>query len=178
MIKIITYPKKQFDQMVNSKEYDQNDLFISIGYTRSHEHFEEGFDIPALPNNSGSLRVKSVKPGFDTPAMTDNPNFLRVKFDDILVDFGPNNLAFTQENAQEIFKFLGQEQPSNTIHIHCQAGQSRSAAVGEALKYIFNEMDINVDLYHTNSYTNPNTTVLRVMFENKGILVEAAKNWK
>ena len=153
-IKIITYPKKQFDNMVFKKEYNIEDCFISIGYTKS----------------------LTWDPTFDTPLKPDTEKFLRVKFDDVIEDFGENNLAFTQENAERIFKFLEHNQPSPTIHIHCQAGQSRSVALGEALKIIFTEIGYNVDLYHTNTYVNPNATVLRIMLENKHLVSSRDEN--
>jgi len=109
--------------MVKNKEYQDSDYFISIGYTREINDVEEGYDEPQIPIlNNPNLLLKSTKPGFDTPEIPIAPNFLRIKFDDVIVDFGPENLAFTQENAEEIFKFLKHALPTSTIHIHCQAG--------------------------------------------------------
>lgn len=169
-MKIITYPKKKFDEMVVRGEYAPDDIFISVGYTRSIEDFEEGYDEPVIPVRYGNMRVKSVKSGFDTPEVPQTDNFLRVKFDDVLEDFGEHNRAFTQENAEEILKFCRHARLTSTIHIHCQAGQSRSAAVGEALKSIYTEMGDIVDITHTSGYIVPNKTVLRIMEENKNLL--------
>lgn len=170
-MRIITYPKKKFDEMVVRGEYAPDDIFISVGYTRSIEDFEPGHDEPVIPVRYGNMRVKEVKPGFDTPEVHQTDNFLRVKFDDVLEDFGEHNRAFTQENAEEILKFCRHAQLTSTIHIHCQAGQSRSAAIGEALKSIYTEMGEMVDVTHTSGYIVPNKTVLRIMGENKNLLI-------
>ena len=146
MMKIITYPKKKFDLMVKNKEYTDTDYFISIGYTRE---------------------INDVEMGYDDPAIPEAPNFKRIKFDDVIVDFGPENLAFTQENAEEIFKFLSSVTPSSTIHIHCQAGQSRSAGLGEVLKAIYIEKGYDVDITHESGYIVPNKTVLKIMWGNR-----------
>jgi hypothetical protein len=172
MIKIITYPKKKFDEMVFSGNYSSDDIFVSIGYTREIDDFEPGYDDPVIPVKYGNMRVKSVKPGFDTPEIPEQGSFLRVKFDDVIEDFGEHNRAFTQENAEEILKFCGHARPTSTIHIHCQAGQSRSAALGVALKFIYDEAGVSCDLTHTSSYVCPNKTVLRIMEENKMILLD------
>jgi hypothetical protein len=176
MIKIVTYPKKKFDEMVVSGNYSSDDIFVSVGYTRTPEDFEPGYDDPVTPFRWGNMQVKSVKPGFDTPEIPESSFFLRTKFDDILEDFGEHNRAFNQENAEEILKFCRHERLTSTIHIHCQAGQSRSAALGVALKAIYDEAGIPCDLTHTNSYVFPNKTVLRIMDENKKILLDFLKS--
>ena len=145
-MKIITYPKKKFDLMVSNKEYSPSDIFISIGYTRRITHFE---------------------PGYDTPIIPDSQNFLRVKFDDVIEDFGKDNIAFTKDNAEAILNICNNAEQTSTIHIHCQAGQSRSAAVGEALKEIYDYLGIDSDLIHTSGYVVPNKTVLKILLENK-----------
>ena len=148
-MRIITYSKKKFDPMVENKEYESTDTFISIGYTREINDFELGYDEPKIPDSS---------------------NYLRIKFDDVIEDFGKENKAFTKTNAEEILNLC--KNPGSTIHIHCQAGQSRSAGVGEALKFIFNEMGMNVDLTHTTGYVVPNKTVVRLLLENKKIILD------
>ena len=147
----MTYPKKKFDLMIVNKEYRADDFFISIGYTREINDTELGYDEPKIPAS---------------------PNFLRTKFDDVIVDFGAENRAFTQENAEEILKFCKHALPTSTIHIHCQAGQSRSAGVGEALNYIYKEMGIESDITHESGYVVPNKTVIRLLLENKNLLTK------
>ena len=162
--------------MIKNKEYQDSDYFISIGYTRTIENFEDGYDDPSVPKMKYmGLTIKSTKPGFDTPEVPDAPNFLRSKFDDVIEDFGEENKAFNQRNAEEIFLFLQHIPMDSTIHIHCQAGQSRSTGVGEGLKTIFTELGYEVDIYHVNSYIVPNKTVVKILLENKEILVNSMK---
>lgn len=150
--------------MVKDNSYSELDCFISIGYTKKSNE---------LPNSSHSFRIKSAKDGFDDPIIPTNPNFLRVKFDDILEDFGENNLAFNDKNAEEILNFLSIIKPRGTIHIHCQMGKSRSVGLGIAIKKLYDELGFEVDILHTTSLIVPNQTVIDVLLKNKKLLTDS-----
>jgi predicted protein tyrosine phosphatase len=146
-IKIISYPKRIFDHMVNSGTYEPGDLFISIGYTFA---VEDGEDDPVLPAGERTLRV----------------NFDDVVEDAVFPSVGGSEtkvFAIRPEQARSILEFGMLAQPGATVHVHCFAGQSRSAGVAVALAEAYEEHGREFDLWHTKVYTSPNQTVLNLM---------------
>jgi predicted protein tyrosine phosphatase len=70
-------------------------------------------------------------------------NVLNVEFDDLAYqsDFG---LAITDEIAKVLYDFINSNIHRKTYVIHCMAGVSRSAAVGQFIDDIFGSLDFKV----------------------------------
>lgn len=71
-----------------------------------------------------------------------NRSVLNVEFDDVDCDTnigGYQFKAISQEQADEIFKFI-ENNIGKTFLIHCRAGESRSAAVGQFIKEIYSDI--------------------------------------
>lgn len=147
MIKVLS--KRLFDILM--KSYNLNDdnvihdnrAFISINHTKAV---------------LGSL-YEEEKPHFKL----NHHNVLVLTFDDIVEDcvFSNGNIAkaMTVEQANEIIKFLDNNKGKDFL-IHCQAGISRSGAVGRfACEYLeYNEESFNKNHPHINP--NPLVTSL------------------
>lgn len=62
---------------------------------------------------------------------------LRLKFDDITVPM-PLYVAFSTENARRVLAFAAEVwDKANVLHVHCEAGVSRSAGTAAALSQIY-----------------------------------------
>lgn len=71
-----------------------------------------------------------------------NRSVLNIEFDDVDSDTnidGYNFKAISQEQADEIFNFI-ENNVGKTFLIHCRAGESRSAAVGQFIKEIYSDI--------------------------------------
>lgn len=123
--------------MIRKCEYTENDSFVSIGHT-----FVVEGDEPSTPYTG---------------------RFLRILFDDVLFDIG-HAIAITHEDAREILKFIDAHD-TGSVHIHCQAGQSRSTAVAESIAAYFRKQGKFVEVQHRNPDFSPNKRVLHVFNE-------------
>lgn len=77
-----------------------------------------------------------------------NRSVLNVEFDDVDCDTNIDGYCFkaiSQEQADEIFDFI-ENNVGKTFLIHCRAGKSRSAAIGQFIKEIYS------DIYSENKY--------------------------
>lgn len=153
MIKIKTYPKRIYDYNVTNQKHGPNDSFISIGYTFPLNDADYGQDLPVIPKSG---------------------RYILLNFDDVLEDVelptlgGGENVKchkITSEQASGIVKFALATPDDTIIHIHCQAGQSRSVGVGEALFQIFKTAGREVDLTHTKVVISPNQTVFKSVLD-------------
>lgn len=107
-----------------------------------------------------------------SPIHIDRFNVLQLEFDDVSErDFDDNSCIFFNEKcAKNIYTFI-KEIPINSIkpfYVHCDAGVSRSGAVGYILnewfnKYIENNITDNQFFLKNNSHIAPNPLVVRVM---------------
>lgn len=71
-----------------------------------------------------------------------NRSVLNVEFDDVDSDTNIDGYCFkaiSQEQADEIFNFI-ENNVGKTFLIHCRAGESRSAAVGQFIKEIYSDI--------------------------------------
>ena len=112
MVRIITYPQRLFDRMVENEKYSSDDFFLSIVH---HNITEE-----EMPKRPQSL------------------NHMIVKFDDVVADV-LGNKVITPEQAEAIVRFTYGIPDNVTVHIHCGAGVSRSTAAAKAIEEILDE---------------------------------------
>lgn len=103
------------------------------------------------------------------PEFKENFRVLKIKFWDITTQIGGYK-PITIEQAKEIAKFI-QNNKSKQFALHCEAGQSRSAGVGEAIECI---LGFNGDVYSymtsnraikNNPRYSPNKTVFNKIVE-------------
>ena len=101
-------------------------------------------------------------------------NILKLEFDDVSEQniegfpFKTNLLWFSEKQAVEIFDFVNKIDCSKLLYVHCDAGISRSGAVGMILNDYFNrfEDDNKEDFKYfntNNSHIMPNPRVVRLM---------------
>ena len=91
--------------------------------------------------------------GDDYALAPDSPKFLSLFFDDcgpagtkIGYDGWEGQKLFTEEQAKQVLDFVEGLAPDATLYVHCQAGISRSGAIG---------------LFIAENYTNQNTQAWR-----------------
>lgn len=115
-------------------------------------------------NNFISIGEKVGKEG----VAADGPNILKLVFEDI--SDKENGILFTEEHAQKIKDFIDRIDKSKTLFINCQAGISRSGAVGEVLNdyvnVMLNDGKRNEDYYINNinnRHIKPNAYVKSVL---------------
>jgi predicted protein tyrosine phosphatase len=137
MIKIITYPKRLFDKMVNESRYKESDYFISIGHSSKLEG-----DEPSIPKSK---------------------NFLRLEYDDVLYDV-LGNKGITVEQSNQTIDFVSTIWEHNfndiNIHIHCQAGQSRSTGTAVSIADVLKSKGYDIWFEHLGSEFYPNKRVM------------------
>lgn len=89
-------------------------------------------------------------------------NFVKnLEFDDLDSDLnwkGHTFKAMTQEQANDLFDFIDNN-IGNTFIIHCRAGQSRSAAVGQFIKDFYNDVYGSIN----NNWSTYNHCVYRLL---------------
>ena len=106
----------------------------------------------------------------------DHLNVLKLNFDDVTErDAYPEDLKnkflfFTKEHAQKIHKFIEtiKDDGSKDFYVHCDAGVSRSGAVGYMLnewfnKYLENNRCDNIFFQEENRHIMPNPLVIRLL---------------
>lgn len=101
----------------------------------------------------------------------DRYNILKLQFDDI-TELDNNGIHFSVELAQKLISFIQEIQFENKpIYIHCDAGISRSGAVGYMLnewfnKYVRQNDFDNILFQHYNPHIMPNPEVIRILKNN------------
>lgn len=102
--------------------------------------------------------------------LPDGANILKLKFDDVTEKDSNYYIHFNSNHAKKIVDFIKniKDDGSMDMIIHCDAGVSRSGAVGYLLNEWFNKF-INVNLtddsyFHMrNSHIMPNPEVVRIL---------------
>lgn len=150
-IKIMVYPKRDFDDMVRIGLYGPKDSFISINFTFEANDPVHGLDLPVVPDGSDSLILK-----FDD-----------VSQDQVVKMIGSavthTQRVVTKEQANEMIDLALRSE--GRIHVHCQMGKSRSVAVGTTLKTILEETGKKVSLHIMHQDPTPNRVVKKVMLD-------------
>jgi predicted protein tyrosine phosphatase len=106
--------------------------------------------------------------------ISDRFNVLKLNFDDISerdIDTNSHNEIFFDENhAKKIHEFIDNisENDAKPIYVHCDAGVSRSGAVGYILNEYFNKFITNNENDYkafnvNNSHIMPNPLVVRLL---------------
>lgn len=139
MIQIVTYPKRLFDRMVKDHDYSEKDYFISIG----HSHAFDG----------------------DEPTLPESANYLRLEYDDILHDVVLGSKGISMQQAEEVVKFTEKIVDGVVLHIHCQAGQSRSTGTAIAAGQILNIKGYSISYTHFGEEFHPNVRVSSMIME-------------
>lgn len=116
-----------------------------------------------------------------SPVPEDNASVLKLCFDDITDREAAKYYKkdevklFTKEQAKEIHKFFNKIYNSiKPLLIHCDAGISRSGAVGEIANLYFNDGDGM--FWKTNPQVYSNTYVVRLLKEELGFTQRVWKN--
>ena len=101
----------------------------------------------------------------------DHSNAITMKFDDVEHDLEPsptklqNTRAFTEAQANKMFKFIKANREKETCVVHCMAGISRSGAVGSFVNgYAQGDWEL---FMRTNKFIAPNGRVHRMLNEAK-----------
>ena len=112
------------------------------------------------------------KAGF-SPIPVDRYNILKLQFDDVSdrdFDCAGNLVFFDQALASQVWDFIKQirDDGSKPFYIHCDAGVSRSGAVGYMLNEYFNKFLDNraadrEAFERDNSHIMPNPLVVRLL---------------
>lgn len=118
--------------------------------------------------------------GDDYALAPDSPKFLSLFFDDCGLPNGPKvgydgwdqQKPFTEEQAKQVLDFVEGLAPGTTLYVHCQAGISRSGAIGSFIAENYTNQD-KIAWRQRHSWINPNSHVYsllrREMYKRKGI---------
>lgn len=106
-----------------------------------------------------------------TSPLPSRSNVLKLCFDDVTEkDIGPNVIHFSKDHADQIVTFLKttKDDGLNEFYVHCDAGVSRSGAVGYLLNEYFNKFlkmnRIDNEAFRmNNSHIMPNPEVMRIL---------------
>ena len=113
----------------------------------------------------------------DYSRLPDQPNILKLEFDDITeMDIpqthadGSPLILFNRNHAEEIVRFIQRINRNKILAVHCDAGISRSGAVGEQLNEYYNRIiEDNAEDYagffQDNSDIIPNSRVAGILHE-------------
>lgn len=98
------------------------------------------------------------------------PNILKLQFDDVTELEGNEYIHFNQYLAKKIVDFIKsiKDDGSKDFYVHCDAGVSRSGAVGYLLnewfnKFISDNKEDDEFFKQTNSHIMPNPQVIRIL---------------
>lgn len=148
-MRILITNKENFDRLLSNSGInkwnveEQDDIFfISINNPRDKQE-------PYLENaeNAIVLFFDDVDKDFEVPDIKTREKLLLK--------------AFTKEQAQQLFYFVTKHKDKENCVIHCEAGVSRSGAVG---KFICDYLRLDqLQFMQQNPYINPNTHVLRLL---------------
>ena len=149
--------KMEFDDLMIRNGIDDNTvekfdsiMFISIVDTDNLKgpHFKEDHD------NAITLRFDDVEHNGEVArVLVDDP-------DSLLKDHTQNR-AFSEAQANRLYKFIKKNREKETCIVHCMAGISRSGAVGTFVNgYCKGDWDL---FKRTNAYISPNPRVHRML---------------
>ena len=154
-MKVYVLSKANFDKLVLDRGITQDNIedwfgsaFISINNCQFDDSLED-----------------------EKPTFTESKsNLLVTYFDDIteekmnvgIIGGEPREIrGISQAQAQEIYDFIVRNRDKSTFVVHCYAGVSRSAAVGEFIARVFN---IGVAEYRKlNPVSHPNPRVTKLL---------------
>lgn len=146
-MKVIVLSRTQFRALLISKNINRGNIascnnlaFISIS----------NWNTDSVINNNGS-------------------NALALRFDDITHnDMGKsyidNEILFTEEHARQIINFCEKNKDKEIIYTHCEAGISRSGAVGEFVNEYYST-DHYTTFKNNNPQICPNPWVRKTLFK-------------
>ncbi len=129
------------------------------------------------PMNKWIISIYSSEAGIDFSPLPDRFNILKIQFDDVskrdaegwssVID---NCIFFNEEHAKKIHEFIKKIKADDKkeFYVHCDAGVSRSGAIGYLLNEYFNKFltDNKIDneaFRMNNSHILPNPLVVRVL---------------
>lgn len=103
--------------------------------------------------------------------LPESSSLLRLKFDDVTdSEQNPKYVKFSEKHAQKIFDFITNMNKSKDLYVNCDAGISRSGAIGMCLNDYFNRyLENNREDYEffiqENSQIMPNPLVKRILMK-------------
>jgi predicted protein tyrosine phosphatase len=114
-----------------------------------------------------SNRAQGFRP---THFQRNHPNVMIMQFDDVenegipLMN-GGTAVVFSQKMAHDLFQFIKRNKHRKTAVVHCEAGISRSGAVGSFIQgYCGGDWE---EFKRTNPHIHPNGRVLRMLNKEK-----------
>ena len=120
------------------------------------------------------ISIYSSEKGIDFSPLPDRFNILKLQFDDISERdkdiINDNYIFFNENHAKQIHEFIKdiKENDTREFYVHCDAGVSRSGAVGYLLNEYFNKyltlnrID-NESFKMNNNHILPNPLVVRIL---------------
>lgn len=121
--------------------------------------------------------------GDDYALAPDSPKFLTLNFDDcgpvkgdgVGYDSWEGQQPFTPEQAKQVLDFVEQLPEDTLLWVHCQAGISRSGAIGEFIMETYTKQS-PIGWRQKHSWINPNSHVKsllrRELYRRRGIEIE------
>lgn len=106
-----------------------------------------------------------------------SPNFrdvLRLAFDDLAKEQPPGSVEFTKADVEAVVDFAWRHRDAGRLVVHCQAGKSRSAAVGMALGLAFG-LRWQFPAWYTEELRRSRRVVYGKLFDAVHIRARAAK---
>lgn len=113
--------------------------------------------------------VINIRSSFDDYKLPNSVSLLRLVFDDVTEkEQDESYVKFSEKHAQEIFNFITIMDKSKCLFVNCDAGISRSGAVGFCLNEYFNKyLENNQEDYEffmqENYQISPNPLVKRLL---------------
>lgn len=113
--------------------------------------------------------VINIRSSFDDYNLPNSFSLLRLVFDDVTEkEQDESYIKFSEKHAQEIFNFITNMDKSKYLFVNCDAGISRSGAVGFCLNEYFNKyLEDNKKDYEffvqENYQISPNPLVKRLL---------------
>lgn len=142
--------KREFDSLMKQNKITDENV----------EKFDSIFFISIVDTDTFSV---SREPYFKE----DHENVMTLKFDDVEHDMmasptqAYDTRAFTEEQAEKLYKFIKANREKETCIVHCMAGISRSGAVGSFVQgYCQGDWDL---FKRDNPHIAPNARVHRML---------------
>jgi predicted protein tyrosine phosphatase len=148
--------------------------------TRSHKNLKEAIDAESSSMMFDSFIVIRNTADDESSAPPEIPcgRVLELAFDDVYANSPLGGKAIVLADAEKIAEFIinipAGEQA--TIHVSCNAGQSRSTGVAEALSNVLSKSNNTVEIEHTSPSINPNKIVNELV--TKAFLLKTKKKRK
>lgn len=111
--------------------------------------------------------IINIRSSFDYYKLPNSLSLLRLVFDDVTEkEQDESYIKFSEKHAQEIFNFITNMDKSKCLFVNCDAGISRSGAVGFCLneyfnKYLENNREDYTFFIQENYQISPNPLVKR-----------------